>query len=254
MSQCEIHLADYKELLLTIQDESVDLLLSDPPYGVNYQNNYTKQKHRKILNDTSNFSYGELAEQAYRVLKPNSALLLFTGWSTYPDHYKQVEAAGFKMKEPLICQKRPSGTTDLLGSFQTNSDWLIFAHKGRFTFRPTELLRNVRAGTIPNKGRKPVPEFKRRFPSGWFGPEFPWASENPAFQKKHNLHHPTIKSLKFIRWLIKLCSSSSDVVLDPFVGSGTVALASKLEGRSFVGSEIDPEYFSMSLRRLRNMV
>src|SRR5690606_37260771 len=154
-----IECLDYIKFLKSIQNESVDLAITDPPYGISYQNNYTHNKHEIIKGDDKIFDYTSLAKELYRVLKEDTAVYCFTCWSEYPHHYKEFESAGFIMKEPLIVQKRASGKTDLYGSFQTNSEWILFGHKGRFKFRQTELVRNKRAGTIPNKGRKPVPEF-----------------------------------------------------------------------------------------------
>lgn len=241
---------DYFDFLKSLPDESVDLVVSDPPYGVDYQNNYTKQKHDKIANDAGEFSYGDLSKQLYRVLRNNCAIFLFTGWSTYSKHYEDVKAAGFKMHEPLICQKRPSGTTNLKGSFQTNSDWLIFATKGSFEFRETALVKNKRAGTIPNKGRRPVPQFKKRFPSCWFGEEYPFSTENPATLKALDICHPTVKSAEFISWLILMCSDEGGLVIDPFVGSGSVGVAAKMTNRNFAGCDIKPAYVELALRRL----
>jgi DNA modification methylase len=241
---------DYIELLSDIKDESVDVVITDPPYGICYQNNYTQNKHKVLKSDNDKFSYSKLAAECFRVLKPNKAIFVFTGWSTYPDHFNELRSAGFLMKEPLICQKRPSGTTDLYGSFQTNSDWIMFAHKGRFKFNSTNLIRNKKAGIIPNLGRKPVPEWKTRFPSAWFGDEYPFSSENSSFQKEHGIFHPTIKGLKFIEWLIQLSTDEGNVVLDPFLGSGTTAVAALKLNRRIVGSEIDTDFYKLIEKRL----
>lgn len=104
---------DYKELLTQIPNESVAAIITDPPYGIAYQNNYTHKMHSKIENDAVHFDYTDWAKEAYRILRPDSALFAFTGWSEYPLHYKEVESVGFAMKEPIICQKRASGKTDL---------------------------------------------------------------------------------------------------------------------------------------------
>jgi DNA modification methylase len=246
----KVHNCDYLELLSKIETNSINVLITDPPFGINYQNNYTKQIYDKIVGDEKSFSYDILAKEAYRVLKDNSALFIFTGWSEYPHHFKEIEKAGFSMKEPLICQKRPSGKTDLHGSFQSNADWCIFAHKGKFKFKQTQLLKNKKAGVIPTKGRKPVPEFKTRFPSCWFGEEYPWSSENPVFQKKNEIYHPTIKSKEFIEWIIQISTEKGDVVLDPFLGSGTVAVASLSLDRNFIGCDILENYCKLSEKRI----
>lgn len=248
---------DYRDL--SIDPESVSLVFCDPPYGVGYQNQYTKNKHEVLKGDAEAFDYGELARFSHQILKPNSPILLFTSWSVYSDHYKQVEAAGFKMKEPLICQKRPSGTSDLLGSFQTNSDWLLFAHKGRFKFKETTLLRNKKAGVVSHPGRKPVPEFKTRFPSNWAGDQYPQASESSTFQKKllsagAPCTHPTIKGLEFCKWVIQLTTNPGDLVVDLCAGSGTTLLAAQQTGRAFLGCEVDPRFQDLIQWRLAHSV
>ena len=155
------------------------------------------------------------------------------------------------MKEPIICQKRPSGTTDLYGSFQSNADWILFATKGRFKFKNTHLVHNKKAGVIPNIGRKPVPEYKQRLPACWFGAEYPWSTVNPSFQAKHGIHHATIKSIEFIKWLILLSTGENEIVIDPFLGSGTTALAAIETGRHYFCSEIDTNYFSLAKKRIQ---
>lgn len=152
------------------------------------------------------------------------------------------------MKEPLIVQKRASGKTDLYGSFQSNADWIIFAHKGRFKFRPTQLVKNKKAGTIPNIGRKPVPVFKTRFPSCWFGPEYPWSTENPTVVKQWR--HPTMKSVEFMKWLILLTTKENDLVIDPFMGSGSTLLAAQQTNRRAIGIEMAQDFCDMAKERL----
>lgn len=240
-----IEQADYKEFMDALGEASVDCIITDPPFGVKYQNPYTQNKFDVLLGDGAEFSYLPLAERAFRLLREGSALFAYTGWSTYPKHFMEVEKAGFKLKEPLIVQKRPSGTTDLEGSFQTNSDWLLFAKKGNFKFRPTRLLRNKRAGTVPNKGRKPVPEFKTRFPSSWFGPEYPFSTENPALK----IPHPTPKSVEFLSWLVQLTTDEGGLVVDPFLGSGSTALACKMTNRRFLGCDISQQFVELARQR-----
>jgi DNA modification methylase len=251
----DIYHTDYLELFNKIPSETISLVLTDPPFGINYKNQYTHKEHEKIAGDEQRFSYELLAKEAFRVLKPNTAIFCFTGWSEYPHHYYELESAGFSMKEPVICQKRPAGSTsDLYGTFQPNSDWCMFAHKGRFVFQTTNLIKNKRAGSIPNKGRKPVPEYKKRFPSCWFGEEYPWSSENSAFQKQHNLYHPTIKNKTFLEYLILLTSKEDDTILDPFLGSGSCAVACASLKRNFIGCDISEEYCEMAKRRIKENI
>lgn len=84
----KIFCMDYKELLAKIPDNSVALVVSDPPYGINYNNPYTHKMHDKIENDAVHFDYTEFAKESYRILKPDSAFFVFTCWSEYPLHRK----------------------------------------------------------------------------------------------------------------------------------------------------------------------
>ena len=64
--------------------------------------------------------------------------------------------------------------------------------------------------------------------------------------------HPTIKPVKLMEWLVKLMSNEGDLVLDPFSGSGTTAVACKNQGRNFIGCEMNPEYIEIAKRRLQD--
>jgi len=68
--------------------------------------------------------------------------------------------------------------------------------------------------------------------------------------KKPKLNHPTVKSLKVIRYLVNQFSKENDLVLDCFMGSGTTAVACKELNRNFVGFEINPEYVKIANQRL----
>lgn len=237
----QIQLLSYKDLLPKIGSGTVDVVITDPPFGVDYQN-YTKNKHAKIEGDEEFFSYGSLASECFRILKPDTAFFSFV----------EVEGAGFQMREPVLEQKSGGGTGNLTGSFQNNVDWCLFASKGNFHFRKTQLLKNKQAGKVQYKNRPPTPLYKNRFPSGWFGHEFPSSSENSSFQHSRGIYHPTIKGLEFIKWLIQLSTDEGDTVCDPFIGSGTTAVACLQTNRNFVGCELNPDHYATALRRVES--
>lgn len=245
----QIHHCDYKQLLAQIPDASVDLIVTDPPYGINYQNHHTKNKHEVLESDKEPFSYYDLARECYRVMKPDTAAFFFTGWSVYPQHFIDVERAGFEMKPTGVMQKTHS-VGDLDGAFASNSEWCIHAVKGRFKFRKTNLLRYKWAEkrSAELNGEKIEGEFKTRFPACWFGDEFPMAAEPAAFQKKYR--HPTPKGQTMIMWLIQLASDKGGLVVDPFSGSGTTAAACILTDRDFITCEINEEFVATGRRRI----
>ena len=65
-------------------------------------------------------------------------------------------------------------------------------------------------------------------------------------------HHPTVKPIELMRYLVRLTKTpTGGVVLDPFMGSGTTGMAAVMEGRDFIGIEIDPDYFAIAERRIK---
>jgi hypothetical protein len=75
--------------------------------------------------------------------------------------------------------------------------------------------------------------------------DFSWTPTKPAAN-----HHPTVKPVALMRWLIKLVAYPGDLVLDPFMGSGTTGVACAMEGREFIGIEREAEYVAIAERRI----
>ena len=75
-----------------------------------------------------------------------------------------------------------------------------------------------------------------------------WKSKNPNLPR-HN-HHPTVKPTALMRYLIRLITPPGGVVLDPFAGSGSTGKGAVLDGYSFIGCEIDPDYYEIARRRI----
>ena len=91
--------------------------------------------------------------------------------------------------------------------------------------------------------------------------ELAWTSLNkPSKKKVGNIHpdgvnqHPTQKPLYLMKWCIQFCNGTSGIILDPFLGSGTTAVAAKELGRKFIGIEISEEYCKIAVKRLRQGV
>lgn len=63
-------------------------------------------------------------------------------------------------------------------------------------------------------------------------------------------HHPTVKPISLMRWLVRLVTKKGDLVLDPFTGSGSTGIACALEGRTFIGYDLNPEYIEIAKARI----
>lgn len=64
--------------------------------------------------------------------------------------------------------------------------------------------------------------------------------------------HCTVKPISVMSWLVRLVSKEGDVILDPFMGSGTTGVACKMLGREFIGIELNEEYFNIATARIGN--
>lgn len=233
-----------------IPPETADLILTDPPYGIGYQNQFARNRQKPIYGDVS-LDYRTLAKECYRVLKPNRHAYFFTRFDTYPEHYRYLTEAGFQIKNCLVIEKANiGGIGDLKGSYANNSEWVIFCQKGRRIFQKTTLIKNhYPPGTVFHKGRAPSSEYKTRLNSCWFGREYPKATYNAAWLSKRHIRHPTVKNVDCLSWLIQISTLPGELIFDPFMGSGSAALAAIQTGRLYCGCEIDPDYCQLFERR-----
>jgi len=242
---------DCFKLMEQMPDESVSLILTDPPYGIHYRNQFAQYRHPPIAGD-GGIDYDRLAKESYRILQENSHAYFFTRFDRYAYHYTCLEQAGFSIKNCLVVEKGTvGGIGDLQGSYANNAEWIIFCQKGRRTFNHTTLLRNrKKEGTILQAGRKPTPKYKTRFNACWFGSEYPKATYNAVWQKKYKIFHPTIKNAEFLSWLIQISSQPGELVFDGFMGSGSTAAAAILTGRGYIGAEINQDYYNIANKRI----
>lgn len=235
-------------------DRSVSLILTDPPYGIGYQNQFTQIRHPPIAGD-GGIDYERFANESYRILAENSHAYFFTRFDCYPYHYLCLQRAGFTVKNCLIVEKgNIGGIGDLRGSYANNAEWIIFCQKGRRPFNHTALLENrKKEGTRFHPGSNPSKRYKTRFNSCWFGDEYPKATHNAVWQKKHQIFHPTVKNEEFLSWLIQISSQPGELVFDGFMGSGSTAVAAISSGRDYIGAEINRDYYETAKLRIEEM-
>lgn len=234
----QVYCMDCLSLMEEIPDGTVSL--TDPPYGISYQNQFTTRRHA-ILEGDGGIPYEEFAKESYRILNENSHAYFFTRFDCYPYHYDCLRKAGFSVKNCMVIEKGTvGGIGDLKGSFANNAEWLIFCQKGRRVFNNTKLLENKKKeGTLYHKGREPSKKYKTRFNACWFGEHYPKATYNSMWQKKNQIYHPTVKNVECLSWLIQISSMP-----------GT-ALAAIQTGRNYLGSEIDAGYFQTIQKRIK---
>ena len=105
---------DCMELFPAVPDGCVSMILTDPPYGIRYQNHFTSRRHPKLAGDEG-IDYERFAAESYRILKDNAHAYFFTRFDCYPHHYGCLERAGFTVKNCLVVEK---GTVGGIGDLQ----------------------------------------------------------------------------------------------------------------------------------------
>ena len=144
---------DCFEKLRELPDACVDLVLTDPPYGIDYQSNrrVAREKLPKFANDIDLGWVEDWVEQIHRVLKDDRHFYCFTRFDMYPRFYDAI-ARRFKVKNCLIWVKNNHGSGDLNGSFAPQHEMIIFAVKGKRDLngtRDSDVLRRDERALAP---------------------------------------------------------------------------------------------------------
>jgi site-specific DNA-methyltransferase (adenine-specific) len=236
-----LHNADWREFLPSLADASVDLLLTDPPYGIT-SIGWDKKVEWPLFWD-----------EAKRICKPDAVMVIFASGkfineliNSNPKDYRyeliweKTLAVGF-----LDANRRP---------LRAHEQILIFTRRGfrNSTYNPQmiEGKPHAKGGTgsnSPHYGQKGRTE---KVITNLYHPRSVLKYSN---QVKGKSLHPTAKPLELVEWLVRSYSNENDVVLDPFSGSGTTLAASMIAGRRGIGCEISPEYFETAKQRLAEL-
>ena len=217
----KLYQGDCLEIMGGIKDKSVDLIVTDPPYLMDYQSNRRKKEDRfdKIKNDKGNYMLiQDYLEECHRIMKDNTAIYCFCSWHNI-DFFKNEFEKHFKLKNILVWNKNNHGTGDLKGSYAPKHEFILFGHKGR------TLLREKRIADVI---------------------DCPKISSN-------KLTHPTEKPQDLLEIFIRQSSDVGSIIFDGFMGTGSCGIAAKKLNRNFIGIELDEKYFNIAKNRLENI-
>lgn len=209
-----------EHVLPFLQPESVDLLLTDPPYGIAYQSKSSRIADKTIRNDNDLNSLRGTMPLVDRLLKPNRHCYVFAA-PTKIGEASDAIAEFFPIKNPIVWDKGNAGSRgDLTAGYANNWEAILYASKGR----------------RPLLGPRPRAIFR-----------FDWqGSRDPV--------HPTVKPTGLFRALISKSSEPGELVLDPFCGSGpTLQAAAELDRRA-TGIEIEERYCEIAARRVEKIL
>lgn len=212
------------ELLQQLGDGSVDLIVTDPPYGIGYKSGVRQGNGGQPRSTSASFGEDVLQTDwlgdAYRVLVEGGAMYLFTRWDVMGTWITAIKAAGFKVVQRLVWDKRNRGAGNL-DYYGSQTEDILFCVKGnhrlRYAQREGNLISITKMDTINNEG---------------------------------NYDNPTQKPESIMRRLILNSSDPGDVVLDPFCGTGTVGAAARTLGRHYLIGDRDAHQYEIAKARL----
>lgn len=215
-----IYLSDCIEGMRAMPDASVDLIVTDPPYLINYATRHRRKQDHDFCTPIQNDSNPKLIEnylkECYRILKHNHAAYMFCSAKTLEFFKNAAQKAGFAVKNSIIVVNNKWTMGDLKAQFGQQYEVILLLNKGRAPFN------GKRIGDV------------------W---EFPRVKGNQQI-------HQNQKPVELIERCIEKHSSEGDIVFDGFMGSGTTAIAAMRMHRKFMGFEIEPKYFWMIHKRI----
>ncbi|MDO9204374.1 DNA methyltransferase [Methylotenera sp.] len=206
----DLILGDNLEIMATMPDNHVDFILTDPPYLVNY----IDRSQRSIKNDINADWLMPTFYEMYRVLKPDSFMVSFYGWTKIDLFFAAWKAAGFHVVGHIVFPKR----------YASSAGFLAYQHESAYLL----------AKGHPAKPAKPLSDVGSWYYSG-------------------NKLHPTQKPISALTPFIQSFTPENGLVLDPFAGSASTCEAAKLCGRQYIGIEIDQQYFDLAKARLDSL-
>jgi len=231
MSDEVLELGDAYELLRTMPDGSVDLVLTDPPYNLapystgNIRMDWRKDFNNDIADWDGEFDPMRVRDDFVRILKPTGNLFAFTSYNML-GRWHEVFDPIFDTFQFMVWHKTNPPPKLRRAGFLNACELIVCAwnkgHTWHFT-RQRDMHNFVEAGICQGAER----------------------SRDPV--------HPTQKPLTVLRRVVELASNPGDLVLDPFMGVGSTGVAALELGRRFIGIEVCPEYHAAACRRIASI-
>ena len=244
MKKIDTYCIDCFEYMKSIPDNSIPRIVTDPPYGINFSGQ-TSNTSWDNISDYSDFLIKFLTETK-RILKDNGTMWMCCARTMIPTVFHAIEKVGLRCNlENWLTYARQKGRGSSHKLKSQAEEILHITKSNKWVFNKVEYLREVVA-----------PYIKDGKPRGWFldqntGQRVRWsgvgnvlAFTSPTFNSKFEKQiHSTQKPVLLNVELVVLSSNVGDTVFDPFMGSGSCAVACKLTDRKFIGCESDKDMY-----------
>ncbi|WRC94210.1 site-specific DNA-methyltransferase [Helicobacter pylori] len=227
----QIYHADAFEIIEDFyqQNLKVDAIITDPPYNISVKNNFSTLKSAKRQGIDfgewdKNFKLLEWITRYAPLVNPNGCIIIFCSYRFISYIADFLEENGFVVKDFIQWVKNNPMPRNIHRRYVQDTEFALWAvkKKAKWVFN------------------KPKNEKYLR----------PLILKSPVVGGLERVKHPTQKSLALMEKIISIHTNPNDIVLDPFMGSGTTGLACKNLERNFIGIESEKEYFQTAKKRL----
>ena len=239
---------DFFDGIARVRDASVDLVIADPPYGLgkDYGNDSDRLNGEAYLEFSRRWIDAVLPK-----LKDTGSLYVFLSWQHSPEVFSYLKTLLLMVNEIIWDRKVPSmgGSTrkfssvhDTIGLFAVSRDYYFDVDSVRIAYDP-----------VTKKARTRSIFVGKKWLEVGYNPKDVWSETRLHRQHPEREDHPTQKPLKIVERMVLASSPRGGLVLDPFMGSGTTAVAALRHGRRFVGFELNRRYFATAKRRVARL-
>lgn len=232
--KAQLHKGEALGILRTMEDNSVDAILTDPPYnsGGNglgakhrstsnkYQSSNAKKKHPDFCGDNRDQRSFTLwatlwLAECHRIAKPGAPIMMFTDWKQLPAMTDALQAGGWLWKNVVVWDKPTA--RPCMGGFKSQCEYVLVGVKGYHA--------RAHKRCLPGLYRVSIVSGKKRL-------------------------HSTEKPVPLLTELLEIAPQGG-IVLDPFMGSGSTGQACRETGRNFIGLEMSEDYYKIASERLK---
>lgn len=232
----DLRLGDCLEIMKSIPDKSIDLVLTDPPYGT------TACKWDTVI------PFEPMWKELKRIRKDNAAICLF-GSEPFSSHLRMSNIKEFKY-DWIWDKKIPSGMAYSRFQPMRRHEIISVFHKHQYYAQVEQRLKPIKAGGL-SKGETTNNQ-------NLIALKKTYDTKNPTtiltFDKiRKGSVHPTQKPVALLEYLIKTYTLENETVLDFTMGSGSTGLAAKNLNRNFIGIEMDKTYFEIAQKRIEGI-
>ena len=232
-----IVVGDCLEVMAGMPDGCVDLVVTDPPYGVG----------DCLGNDDILLKAIDWLKEMFRVSKSHSHAYIFIPTKLVDFWIATAKRAGFTYNNSVATSVYALAHHRLENNFIFDLQLIFYGSKGKAKpFREVDWIPTSESWLRDARNKNPKP-YTYHY-SSFIRPE--WGRANVKANANRPLLHPCEKSPELIEKLIALSSNEGDLIFDPFTGSGTTAVAADRLGRRWLGCDINPDYVNMALERL----